>query len=54
MGGSSCKGEVSCECPVQYSHGQGADIDGAIPIPKENSAERTMSVRPHQSVLLTV
>ena len=34
----------------QYSHGEGADIDGAIPIPKDNSAERTNSVlllQPH-------
>ena len=30
---------------MQYSHGEGANIEGAIPIPKENSAERTMSVR---------
>ena len=31
--------------PLQYSHGEGANIEGAIPIPKDNSAERTMSVR---------
>ena len=36
---------VSCQCLVQYSHGEGANIEGAIPIPKDNSAERTMSVR---------
>ncbi|CAK0731822.1 hypothetical protein CVIRNUC_000047 [Coccomyxa viridis] len=28
---------------IKYSHGEGADINGAIPIPKDNSAERTTS-----------
>ncbi|CAL5224107.1 g6738 [Coccomyxa viridis] len=28
---------------IKYSHGEGANIEGAIPIPKDNSAERTMS-----------